>query len=527
MPATTMSKYTLPRAEPEAVGMSSARLAPDRPRAERRDRRRPVARRGRSRSPGTERLVFHEAVGHLGPDRSAPMPLDALFAIASMTKPITGVAGLLLWEEGRLGLADPIERFLPQLGNRRVAVLNERRPRRTGSDRDGARRAIDHNTGPDAPHLRADLWRAWHDRRAPALSRLFQCRGCHPRYRCVPGTARCRTAAVSTRDRLGLWAFHRRHRPGRGGDLRSELWAHSWNNGCSAHSAWWTPVSRCRKTRCARLARPLPRDPDTGAAQSVPDRAQALRFECGGGGLASTALDYLRFAQMLLGGGVLGETRILGRKTVEAMRTNRMTPEIENRIAELDPNSEGYGFGLTVAVRERASTLMGSPGEFYWNGAYGTLWWADPVGGPGGGLHGPGARRAATALPAAHQCTGLPGVGGLTQAGKTIGIRSSRLCAIRPACLCRTRRIRDRRGSSRTACRCQPGQSQPLSFAARSSGVYLFLHHDLADERGRRDPGRRRPAAGRPASCRAAWHSRRCRSHAGSFEPVVDLQVTG
>ena len=72
------------------------------------------------------RLVFHEAVGHLGPDRRAPMPLDALFAIASMTKPVTGVAGLLLWEEGRLGLADPVERFLPQLGNRRVAVLNER-----------------------------------------------------------------------------------------------------------------------------------------------------------------------------------------------------------------------------------------------------------------------------------------------------------------------------------------------------------------------------------------------------------------
>jgi CubicO group peptidase (beta-lactamase class C family) len=112
--------------------------------------------------------------------------------------------------------------------------------------------------------------------------------------------------------------------------------------------------------------------------QSVPDRAHALCFECGGGGLASTVLDYLRFAQMLLGGGILGETRVLGRKTVEAMRTNHMTPDIENRIAELDPNSDGYGFGLTVAVRERVSTLMGSRGEFYWNGAYGTLWWADP-----------------------------------------------------------------------------------------------------------------------------------------------------
>jgi CubicO group peptidase (beta-lactamase class C family) len=131
--------------------------------------------------------------------------------------------------------------------------------------------------------------------------------------------------------------------------------------------------------KVARLARPLPRDPETGEAQSVPDRAQALRFECGGGGMASTALDYLRFAQMLLGGGVLGETRILGRKTVEAMRTDRLTTDIENRIAELDPNSDGYGFGLTVAVRERAGALMGSLGEFYWNGAYGTLWWADPA----------------------------------------------------------------------------------------------------------------------------------------------------
>src|SRR6185436_552068 len=117
----------------------------------------------------------------------------------------------------------------------------------------------------------------------------------------------------------------------------------------------------------ARLARPLPRDPDTGEAQGVPDRTQALRFECGGGGLASTALDYLRFAQMLLGGGVLGDVRILGRKTVEAMRADRLTPDIENHIAELDPSFAGCGFGLTVAVRTQASTLMGSPGEFYWN----------------------------------------------------------------------------------------------------------------------------------------------------------------
>jgi CubicO group peptidase (beta-lactamase class C family) len=111
--------------------------------------------------------------------------------------------------------------------------------------------------------------------------------------------------------------------------------------------------------KVARLARPPPLDPGYRRGAVVPDRAKALRFECGGGGLASTALDYLRFAQMLLGGGILGETRIQGRKTVEAMLTNRMTPDIANRIPELDPSADGYGFGLTVAVRERANALMG------------------------------------------------------------------------------------------------------------------------------------------------------------------------
>ncbi|MBL6459548.1 beta-lactamase family protein [Belnapia sp. T6] len=76
-----------------------------------------VARRGH--------LVLHEVVGYLGPDQGTPMPLDAIFAIASMTKPIVGVAALMLREEGRLGLADPVERYLPQLGNRRVAKLSD------------------------------------------------------------------------------------------------------------------------------------------------------------------------------------------------------------------------------------------------------------------------------------------------------------------------------------------------------------------------------------------------------------------
>jgi CubicO group peptidase (beta-lactamase class C family) len=377
MTAATANQHTLPRAEPEAVGMSSARLGRIIPalNAEIEAGRLPgavvaVARHGR--------LAFHEAVGHLGPDRRAPMPLDALFAVASMTKPVTGVAGLLLWEEGRIGLADPVERFLPQLGNRRVAVLNERVRAGEGPiETVPAERSI----------TMLDLMRH-------TSGLTYGGRGTTAVHRLYPDSSNAAGASLDAAGVLErLAAAPLLYQPGTVWDYGLSIDViglvvealSGQSLGAFLEQRLFRPLGMVDTSfqvppdKMARLARPLPRDPDTGAAQSVPDRAQALRFECGGGGLASTALDYLRFAQMLLSGGVLGETRILGRKTVEAMRTDRLTPDIENRIPALDPNSEGYGFGLTVAVRARASTLMGSLGEFYWNGAYGTLWWADPA----------------------------------------------------------------------------------------------------------------------------------------------------
>ena len=367
----------LPRAEPEEVGMSSERLARIVPalRTQIEAGVLPgavvaIARHGR--------LVFHEAVGSLGPDRSTPMPRDALFAIASMTKPVTGVAGLMLWEEGRLGLADPVERFLPQLGNRRVAVLNERALSGQGP--------ID--TVPAArPITMLDLMRH-------TSGLTYGGRGTTSVHALYPGSS---NIAGATLDRAAflerLTAAPLLYQPGTVWDYGLSIDViglvvealSGQSLGAFLERRLFGPLGMLDTTfqvppdKVSRLARPLPRDPDTGAAQSVPDRTEKLLFECGGGGLASTVMDYLRFAQMLLGGGILGDTRILGRKTVEAMRTNRLTPDIENHIPGLDPGSEGYGFGLTVAVRERASDLMGSVGDFYWNGAWGTLWWADPT----------------------------------------------------------------------------------------------------------------------------------------------------
>ncbi len=374
--ASATASTPLARAEPEAVGMSSTRLARIIPalNAEVEAGQLPgavvaVARRGR--------LVFHEAVGYLGPDRGTTMPRDALFAIASMTKPVTGVAGLMLWEEGRLGLADPVERFLPQLGNRRVAVLN---------DRVLAGHGPIETVPAERPITIQDLMRH-------TSGITYGGRGTTAVHALYPASSNAAGAGLDAGAFLErLAAAPLLYQPGTVWDYGLSIDViglivealSGQTLGAFLEQRLFRPLSmvdtsfQVPQGKVGRLARPLPRDPDTNEAQSVPDRAQALRFECGGGGLASTALDYLRFAQMLLGGGVLGDTRVLGRKTVEAMRTNRMTPEIENRITALDPNSDGYGFGLTVAVRERAGTLMGSLGEFYWNGAYGTLWWADP-----------------------------------------------------------------------------------------------------------------------------------------------------
>jgi len=129
-----------------------------------------------------------------------------------------------------------------------------------------------------------------------------------------------------------------------------------------------------------RYAKALPNDPDTGKPQTVADRTKLGKFECGGGCAASTAGDYVRFAQMLLNRGRLGDARVLGSKSVDYMTADHLGPEIANYLARTDPSREGYGFGLTMAVRRATGGpgIMGSPGDFTWGGAAGTNFWVDP-----------------------------------------------------------------------------------------------------------------------------------------------------
>jgi CubicO group peptidase (beta-lactamase class C family) len=135
-------------------------------------------------------------------------------------------------------------------------------------------------------------------------------------------------------------------------------------------------------SNAGRYARALPNDPLTGKPQPVHHATgDVMKWESGGGGAVSTAADYLRFTQMLLNGGVLGDMRILGRKTVELMRSDHLGPDVLNRITTMDPSCDGYGFGLGFAVRRQSGVagILGSAGDYYWSGVYGTYFWIDPA----------------------------------------------------------------------------------------------------------------------------------------------------
>ena len=127
----------------------------------------------------------------------------------------------------------------------------------------------------------------------------------------------------------------------------------------------------------ARIAQGLPTHPDTGAEYKLADPTVPRKFDCGGGCAVSTAGDYARFAQMLLNRGSLDGARVLSPRMVDFMTSDHLGPI--SRGTSYFAGS-GYTWGLGVAVRQEPglSSAPGSPGDFFWPGAFATYWWADP-----------------------------------------------------------------------------------------------------------------------------------------------------
>ena len=362
----------LPRAKPESVGMSSARLA--------RIGTALKADVDKGRIPGAViavarkgKLVYYEAVGFLDMDAGTPMPKDAIFSIASMTKPMTSVALLQLSEEGRVLISDPVGKYLPPLANMKVAA------------------SLD-NPSETVPAVRQPTLQ---DILRHTAGLLYGARGSSALHKMYPGSSSAAATTLSGPEFIAkLGSLPLAYQPGTvwdyslavdvngqvieavtGQTLGQYLREHVWRPLGMADTGFTIPPGKQN-----RYAKAFANDPDTGKPQRVLDLTQPLKFECGGGCGSSTAGDYLRFAQMLANKGRLGKAEILGKKTVEYMTSDQLGPEVQNNIPKVDPARVGYGFGLGVAVRRQdgITPINGSAGDYHWGGAYGTFFWVDP-----------------------------------------------------------------------------------------------------------------------------------------------------
>jgi CubicO group peptidase (beta-lactamase class C family) len=356
---------------PEEVGLSSERL----------ERIRKVLRHDveRRRIPGAVMLIarggrigFADAVGFRDREAEAPMQPDAIFRVASMTKPVTSVAAMMLAERGELQISAPVAEYLPEFRERTVGVERVR-ARRTMTVQDLLR----HTSGltyagfGDAP-----VQMIWRDADLMSDSQ-------------TNADLVAKLAGLPLMSEPGtIWEYSMSSDVlGRvvevvsGQSLADFFAAHITGPLGMADTAF-----EATGERAARVAEPQT-DAATGARPPMRNVARPSRWASGGGGLVSTAADYLRFCQMLLNGGELGGTRLLAPKTIRHMASNHLPPNIgygetaRERFGALAPVPEmGYGFGLGFAVRTQPgmSPAPGSVGEFFWGGVTGTYFWIDP-----------------------------------------------------------------------------------------------------------------------------------------------------
>lgn len=371
----------LPRAEkPEDVGLSSQRLQrlTETFTADVKSERIPgavvlIARQGK--------VAYFQTFGFQDRAARTGMKSDSIFRIASMTKPITLVAALMLAEEGKLQLMDPVGTYLPQLQNLQVGV----EVKEGGESRlvlEPARRAV---TVQDLMrHTSGMTYGVFGD---SLVQRAYR----------AAGTLDDQQTNADLIDKLAKLPLA--FQPGT-----------TFEYGMS-HDV----VGRIVEVRggvdlnrfiVERIARPLGMsdtafllDPKQIARlaqyQTKPgapppvigyNAAKPPKWFSGGGGLLSTAEDYARFCQMLLNGGELDGVRILSRKSVELMTSNHLppgigygafTPEL-GLSAPLPQYGQGYGLGVGVRLEAGRGVAPGSVGDFYWGGATGPYFWVDP-----------------------------------------------------------------------------------------------------------------------------------------------------
>ena len=334
-------------------------------------------------------LTHHDEVVHTAHhgwrDRDAAVPVDGstVWRIASMTKPITSVAAMSLWEEGAFELSDPISRWLPEFAQPQVYVKGSHLAPYTVPSQEPIRvwHLLSHSSGLSAGFMYTNvvdqLYRlAGYEWGAPPGSTLEQCVSDWARLplRFEPGTAWGYGVSTDVLGRL-LEVIT--------GAALDDVFAERVTGPLGMQDTGFFAEG----DRAERLPAVYQRDPDSGKAQR--NELMSTRGSSrpsvlsGGGGLVSTVEDYTRFTRMLALEGELEGVRLLAPSTVRLMRQNHLPGDLgqlsTGGFAETTFDGVGFGLGFATILDPVKLRTPSSPGEFYWGGAFSTAFWVDPV----------------------------------------------------------------------------------------------------------------------------------------------------
>ncbi|WP_136417119.1 serine hydrolase domain-containing protein [Herbaspirillum sp. ST 5-3] len=323
------------------------------------------------------KIAYEQALGVQDPSTGAPMALDTIFRIYSMTKPIVSVGIMMLVEQGRLLLSDPVSMHIPELRNLKVGVetLDAKGKRileltptlQPMTVQDLMRHTSGLTYGIFGESLVKDEYRNSGLGSPRATSDEFIRTLAQLPLAYQPGTVWEYSHAT---DVLGVLLERL------SGMSLDEFLAERILKPLGMHeTGFWVEPDQHH-----RIAEPFAIDPVTGTSVKLNQPRRRPNFLSGGGGMMSTVHDYLRFAQMLQNEGELGGVRILSRKMLRYMASDHLAelPHAKNGASYLP--GAGYGFGLGFAVRtsEGNAFMPGSVGDFTWSGLAGTYFWIDP-----------------------------------------------------------------------------------------------------------------------------------------------------
>jgi CubicO group peptidase (beta-lactamase class C family) len=365
-----------PAATPESVGLSAERL----------QRLRTVMQQyvdeGRAAGIVTYvarngRVAHHEAFGKADVEAGVPMKRDTIFRIASQTKAFTSVAVMMLVEEGKIGLADPLSKYIPAWAKTTVALpppagavagspVSVVSAKRAITIRDLLTHTagISYGNGPAAEQWKAAGIQGWYfaDRSEPVSAVVERMAAlpmdAQPGEKFVYGyNTDILGVVVEKVSGLSLAEFFQKRITGPLGLVDTQFYLPPAQKGRLA------AVYAAKDGKIERAT-----DPKEGQGHYVEGPRVAF---AGGAGLLSTARDYGRFLQMLLNGGEIDGVRLLGPKTVELMTVNHVGSLFSD-------GNLGFGLGFEIVEDLGRAGRYGSVGEFRWGGAYHTYYWADP-----------------------------------------------------------------------------------------------------------------------------------------------------